>query len=160
MTRSTAHALALTGALQCLAMLDAAPALAAAPPEPGVVVTLADVEKVLGGKFKARSPEPGVVFYEEDGTGYRQVNVYLWPADGKTVADMKVHLSQQGEPVEDVAGVGEAAMYRPQGKEATVEKKDKTDELLWLSVAVHNLEDDAATKRFAIELAKRGAARL
>jgi hypothetical protein len=158
MMRSTTRHHALTSVL--LLSLFAVSALAAAPPEPTAVVTLADVEKVLGGKFKARSPEPGVVFYEEDGTGYRQVNVYLWPADGKTVVNMKVHLTQQGEPVEDVAGVGDAAMYRPQGKEATAEKKDKTDELLWLSVAVHNVDDDAATKRFAIELAKRGAARL
>ena len=159
MIRSTVRAAALTVAL-CLGTLSGNAALGAAPPEPGLVVTLADVEKVLGGKFKARSPEPGVVFYEEDGTGYRQVNVYLWPAAGKTVADMKVHLAQQGEPVEDVEAIGDAAMYRPQGSEATVEKKDKTDELLWLSVAVHNADDKAATKRFAIELAKRGAARL
>src|SRR5688572_24810293 len=116
MIRSPTRILGLTAAL-ALSSFQAAPAFASPPPEPDKVVTLADVEKVLGGKFKARSPEPGVVFYEEDGTGYRQVNVYLWPAAGKTVADMKVNLTQQGEPVEDVEGVGDAAMYRPQGSE-------------------------------------------
>ena len=135
-------------------------AFAGPVPEPDAVVTVADVEKVLGGKFKARSPEPGVVFYEEVETGYRQVNVYLWPAEGKTVADMKAQFVGQGEPVDDVAGVADAAMYRPQRNDATVEKKDKSGQVLWLSVVVHNVEDAAATKLFAIDLAKRGAARL
>ena len=40
------------------------------------------------------------------------------------------------------------------------EQVGMTRPVLWLSVAVHNADDKAATKRFAIELAKRGAARL
>lgn len=138
----------------------AAASAAAATPEPTAIVTLVDVQTVLGGTFKARSPEPGVVFYEEEGGAYREVHVYLWPADGKTVEAVKQNAVQQGEAVDDVTAVGDAAMYRPQGNEATTEKKDKLDEVQWLTVSVHNAANAADTKRFAVELAKRGAARL
>jgi hypothetical protein len=59
--------------------------------------------------------------------------------------------------------VGDAAMYRLQGFCATTEKKSKSGESQWLEIRVHNVEGAAAaadTKRFAIELAKRAAARL
>ena len=140
-------------------LLLLAPRVAAATPEPGTVVTLADVEKELGGKWTSRSPEPGVLFYEEDG-GSRQVNVYLWPAGGKTVESMKVELAGHGEPIDDVTGVGDAAMYRPQGNVAETEQKDPAGEVQWLTIAVHNVENAADTKRFAIALAKKGAERL
>lgn len=157
MIHLNARATVLFAALLSFSLGDPA---SAAPPEPTAIVTLADVEKVLGGKFTARSPEPGVVFYEEDAGGYRQVNVYLAPADGKTVDSQKATIVENGEPVDDVPGVGDAAMYRPQGNEATVEKRSKSDEVLWLSVAVHNAASAADTKRFAVELVQRGAARL
>lgn len=85
------------------------------------------------------------------------------PDPGKTVSEVKSSRLQDGEPVEDVAGVGEAAIYRPQANSVTVEKKNKAGELQWLEVRVQNVEGadrDAVTKRMAIELAKRGAARL
>ncbi|MEO7793786.1 MAG: hypothetical protein ABIV06_03360 [Thermoanaerobaculia bacterium] len=160
MTSTAPRAFALTAAAAFgLALLSGAP-VGAADLDPAKVVTTADVEKVMGGKWTSRSPEPGVLFYEEDGTGYRSVHVYLWPADGKTVADMMPNLIQQGEPVKEVAGVGEAAMYRPQRNEATTEKKDKSGELLWLSIAVLEAASPADTKRFAVELAQRGVARI
>jgi hypothetical protein len=148
MNRTAPRASALTAAVFCLALLAGAP-VQAADLDPATVVTAADLEKVMGGKWKSRSPEPGVLFYEEDGTGYRSVQVYLWPANGKTVADMMPNLTQMGEPVEEVAGVGEAAMYRPQRKEATAEKKDKSGELVWLSIAVQELP--ASPGSFTVE---------
>ncbi len=114
---------------------------------------------MLGGKFTSRSPEPGVLFYEEEGGDHRDVQVYLWPADGKAIDSLKATLIQQGEPVEDVPGIPDAAIYRPQRGEALVEKKAKSGEVLWLTIAVHNAAS-ADTKRFAVELAKRGAAKL
>jgi hypothetical protein len=147
-------------ALLLLAFCRAAPVLAAEPPAPETIVTLADVEQVLGGKFTSSSPEPGVLFYQEEGGGYRGVEVYLWPAAGKTVAAMTAQLIQEGEPVDAVSGIDDAAMYRPQQNEATVERKDKSGEVLWLSIAVRNASNAEATKRLAIELAKRGAPRI
>lgn len=149
----------LAASLLALALAGSAPALAAPTPEPGVTVTLADVEKVLGGKWTSRSPEPGVLFYEEEGGDYRQVNVYLWPANGKSVESLKAELVSQGEPVDDAPGVGDAAIYRPQRFEATAEQKDSAGELHWLAVAVHNAAS-ADTQRMAVELTKRGAERL
>lgn len=160
MLRSTAKSRHLVVLILSLLLACWGPAVAAGSPDPGAVVTLADVEKLLGGQFNARSPEPGALFYEEEGGSYRQVNVYLWPADGKTVASVKEAALANGEPVDDVSGIGDAAMYRPQGNEVTVEKKAKNGEAMWLSVAVHGAKDAAETKRFAVELAKRGAAKL
>ena len=132
----------------------------AGPPEPGTLVTPADLQKVLGGKWTASSPEPGVLICEET-EGYRIVHVYLSPANGKSVAEFAPAYREQGETVDEVAGVGEAAMYRPQYGEATAEKKDaRTGELLWLSVSVHNVDDPAARKKLAVELAKLAAAKL
>lgn len=130
-----------------------------ASPAPDQIVTLADVEKAAGGKWKQRSPEPGVVFYEEEGGGYRQINVYLFPPDGKTVAAIREAAVQNSEEVEKLDGLGDDAMYRPQGREATVEKAGKDGPQL-LSISVHEVPDPAKTKQLAVELIRRGLARL
>lgn len=132
---------------------------AAADPDPGKTVTLADVEKVVGGRFTSRSPEPGALFYEEDG-GPRQVNIYLWPANGKSLADLKPNLVSNGEPIEEIAGLGDGAIFRPQGNEVLVEVTSPSGELLWLAITVHNVDGPNDVKRIAIELAKRAVARL
>ena len=62
--------------------------------------------------------------------------------------------------MDEVAGVGDAAMYRPQYGEATAEKNAKAGELLWLSVSVHNVEEPAARKKLAVELLRLAVARL
>lgn len=141
-------------------LLAGACVFGAAALEPNAVVAKADVEKVAGGKWKERSPEPGVIFYEEEGGGYRQVNVYLFPPDGKTVAAIQDMAVQNGEPVEELKGLGDGAMYRPQGNEATVEKANKQGQPQLLSVSVHNAKDAAEAKKIAVELVKRGAAKL
>lgn len=132
----------------------------AAALEPAAVVAKADVEKVAGGKWKERSPEPGVIFYEEEGGGYRQVNVYLFPPDGKTVAQISEMAVQNGEDVEEIKGLADGAVYRFQGNEATVEKKNAEGEPQLLSIAVHNAKDAAEAKKIAVELVTRGAAKL
>lgn len=133
---------------------------ALATPAPEQVITRADIEQVAGGKWKERSPEPGVIFYEEEGGKYRQINVYLFPPDGKTVAQIRDAAIQNGEEgVETVAGLGDDAMYRAQFREATVEKAGKDGPQL-LSVAVHEVSDTAETKKIAVELLKRGVAKL
>ena len=150
-----------TAALLAFVLLTVAKAPAfAGSPDPAKAVTAADLQKVLGGKWSVNSPEPGVLICEETG-GYRVVNVYLSPADGKSVAEFVPAYREQGETVDDVAGVGDAAMYRPQYGEATVEKKDaKSGERLWLSVSVHNVDDPAARKKLAVELVKLAAGKL
>jgi hypothetical protein len=151
--------------IRCLAafvfavfMLTASGRLAAAQ-DPAKIVPKADVENVLGGKFNVESPEPGVLFYNEDGTGYRSVQVYLTEAKGR-LSDLKAQLEQDQEPVEDIADLGDAALYRPQRSEATVEKTTKEGERLWLSIAVQNTDGAADAKRFAVELLRRAAAKL
>ena len=131
----------------------------AAAPDPATIVPKVDVEKVLGGKFKVESPEPGVLFYTEDGTGSRSVQIYLSEAHGR-LSDLKAQLEQDKEPVEDVAGIGEAALYRPQRSEATVEKTTESGVRLQLSVAVQNAASAADAKRFAVELLRRAATKL
>jgi hypothetical protein len=132
------------------------------PLDPQKAVTLADVQTLLKGKFTARTVEPGLVKYEEVG-GAREVEVsFFIQSPGKTVSGVKEQTVQNGEPVEDVAGVGDAAIYRPQGVCVIVEKKSKAGDLQWLEVRVHNVEgaDSAATtKRLAVEFAKLAAAR-
>ena len=137
----------------------AAAADAPADPDPGKTVTLADVEKVVGGKFTSRSPEPGALFYEEVG-GPRQVNVYLWPANGKRLDDLKPNLVSNGEPIEEIAGLGDGAIFRPQSSEVLVEVTRSSGEPLWLTITVHNVDTPADVKRIALDLAKRGTARL
>jgi hypothetical protein len=132
------------------------------PLDPQKAVTLADVQTLLKGKFTARTVEPGVVKYEEVG-GPREVEVsFSIQSPGKTVSGVKESILQNSEPVEDVTGLGDAAIYRPQGVCVIVEKKNKSNELQWLEVRVHNIEGankEAVTKRLAIELAKLAAAR-
>jgi hypothetical protein len=159
MTRSVTIA-ALTAAA---ILAVSASAAAQTAPDPAKTITLADVEAVLKGKFAARTVEPGIIAYEEIG-GARVVEISVSMATpGKTIDGVKSDRVQDGEPVEDVAGAGDAAIYRPQGNLATAEKKNKAGDLQWLEVRVQNVEGAdrvAVTKRMAIELLKRGAARL
>jgi len=140
----------------------AAVATAQAPLDPQKAVTLADVQTLLKGKFTARTVEPGLLKYEEVG-GPREVEVsFFIQSPGKTVSGVKEQTLQNGEPVEDVTGLGDAAIYRPQGVCVIVEKKSKAGDLQWLEIRVHNVEgaDSVATsKRLAVELAKLAAAR-
>ena len=151
----------LAALLLSSALVTALPApVRAGSPEPSTVVSPADLQKVLGGKWTARSPEPGVLICEET-DGYRVVNVYLSPANGKSVAEFVPAYREQGETVDEVSGVGDAAMYRPQYGEATAEKMDaRSGELLWLSVSVHNVDDPAARKKLAVELVKLAVGKL
>jgi hypothetical protein len=155
LTRRRTTAIAFLAALSFFIMASAALATLS----PDEVITLADVEKAAGGKWKSRSPEPGVVFYEEEGGGYRQINVYLFPPDGKTVAAIRDAAVQNSEEVEKLDGLGDDAMYRAQSREATVEKAGKDGPQL-LSVSVHEVPDPAKAKQLAIELIRRGLAKL
>ncbi len=132
------------------------------PLDPEKAVTLSDVQGLLKGKFAARTVEPGLVKYEEVG-GPREVEVsFFIQSPGKTVDGVKQEILQNGEPVEDVTGLGDAAIYRPQGVCVVVEKKSKAGDLQWLEIRVHNVEgaDKAVTtKRFAVDLAKLAVAR-
>ena len=131
-------------------------------PAPEKVVTLADVQALLGGRFEGREVEPGIYKFEENG-GSRVVEISIQTDSGKSVTSLKEHLVQSGEPVDEVAGVGDVAMYRPQGFCATAEKQSKNGQSHFFEVRVYNVEGANAaadTKRFAVELAKRGAARL
>lgn len=130
-----------------------------AAPAPEQVITQADVEKAAGGKWKSRSPEPGVVFYEEDGGAYRQINVYLFPPDGKTVAGLREAAEQNSEEVEKIEGLGDDAMWRVQSKEATVEKAGKDGPQL-LSISIHEVSDAAKAKAMAVELLRKGLGKL
>lgn len=151
----------LFAALACawIGTVSIARAAPPADPDPGETVTLADVEKALGGKFSSRSPEPGVIFYEEVG-GPRQVNVYLWPADGRSLADLKPNLVSNGEPIEEISGLGDGAIFRPQGREVLVELTSKAGPILWLTVSVQNVDNPTEVRRLGLELAQRGVGRL
>jgi hypothetical protein len=150
--------------LLCIVALTpfAAVMSAQTPLDPQKAVTLVDVETLLKGKFAASVVEPGVVNYEEAG-GARQVEVsFFIQSPGKTISAVKEASLQNSETVDDVAGLGDGAIYRPQGFLVMVEKKNKAGDLQWLEIRVHNVEgpDKAdATKRFAIELAKLAVAR-
>ena len=63
---------------------------------PEKVVTLADVQAVLGGKFEGREVEPGIYNYEEN-DGPRVVQIWIDIDSGKSVPDLKAHLLQQGD---------------------------------------------------------------
>jgi len=133
-----------------------------APLDPQKAVTLADVQTQLGGKFAARIVEPGIVKYEEVG-GPRVVEVsYRIVTPDRSLAGVKETATGHGEPIEDVPGLGDFAIYRPQLFGAMVEKKNKAGERQWIEVRVHNVEganSAALTKRFAVELARRAAGR-
>jgi hypothetical protein len=130
--------------------------------DPQKVVTLTDVQTLLKGTFTARTVEPGLVKYEEVG-GAREVEVSFFIQEpGKTISGVKEAVVSNLEPVEDVAALGDAAIYRPQAVGVFMEKKNKAGDLQWLELRVHNVEgaDKAAvTKRLAIELARRAVAR-
>ncbi|HEY8243113.1 MAG TPA: hypothetical protein VII68_06595 [Casimicrobiaceae bacterium] len=138
------------------------PKKALTPLDPQKAVTLADVQTLLGGKFAPRIVEPGIVKYEELG-GPRVVEVsFLIVTPDRSLAGVKETATGHGEPIEDVPGLGDFAIYRPQGVVAMVEKKNKAGDRQWIEVRVHNVEganSAAVTKRFAIELARRAAAR-
>ena len=148
-------------AVACLAATVSISAPAHADSDPAAAVTPGDIVRILGGNWKSRVPEPGAIFYEELG-GEREVHVYLGNAGGKNVAGLKQSLVANGEPVEDVPGIGTAAMYRPEANEVDVEiaRKGATGDDLWLAVIVHNVSDKKATKKWALALAKKAAARL
>ncbi len=136
--------------------------MAQTPLDPEKAVTLTDVQTLLEGKFAARTVEPGLVKYEEVG-GPREVEVsFFIQSPGKTVGGVKEASLQNSETVEDVTGLGDAAIYRPQGVGVIVEKKNQAGDLQWLEIRVHNVEGAdkvAATKRFAVGLAKIAVAR-
>jgi hypothetical protein len=114
---------------------------------------------VLGSSFEARVLEPGLMNYEEEsGKGYRVVEVSVQARSD--IAGLRAQLVQQGEPVEEIPALGEDAMYRPQGGEAMVQRTDDVGETWWLSVRVSNADDADATRRLAVALLERGAARL
>jgi hypothetical protein len=146
--------------LFALVLAAAAGPLCAAAPDPAKIVSAADLAAVLGGTWSTSSPEPGVLLCEETGRGYRIVNIYLHPANGKSVAELVPAYRDGGETIDEVADLGDAAMYRPQYGEATVEKTSASGETLWLSISVHNVEDPAERKQRAVELARRVAAKL
>jgi hypothetical protein len=139
-----------------------APTKAQTPLDPQRAVTLADVQTLLGGKFAARIVEPGIVKYEEVG-GPRVVEVsFLTVTPDRSLARVKETATGHGEPIDDVPGRGDVAIYRPQHVVAMVERKTTAGERQWIEVRVHNVEganSAAVTKRLAIELAKRAAAR-
>ena len=151
-------------ALLCISLSAAFADVNAAqkPLDPQRAVTLADVQMLLAGKFEARVVEPGIVKYEEVG-GPRVVEVWLSILDpGRTLDSLKETIIGHGEPVEDVPGVGDIAIYRPQSGRLMVDRKTKAGENQSLEIIVHNVEAadaKAATKRLAIELAKRAAAK-
>jgi hypothetical protein len=146
---------ALVFAVACFAAVQAVQAI----PPPEQVITRADVAKVAGGNWKERSPEPGVIFYEEDGGEYRQINVYLFPPDGKTVADIRAAAEANSEEVQEIKGLGDGAIYRTQSREATLQKNGKDGPQI-LSVSVHEVRDGATAQKIAVELLKRGLTRL
>ena len=153
-------AIALLGLFALVPFMGVPAAQSQAPLDPQKVVTLADVETLLEGKFPARVVEPGIVKYEEV-NGPRVVEVSLFP--GNDLTGLKVTLIGHGEPVEDVGGLGDVAIYRPQGGHVMVEQKNKAGDMCWFEVRVYNVEgadSAAATKRLAIDLARRGVPRL
>jgi hypothetical protein len=136
-------------------------ALRAADPDPLEVLPPETIVELLPGSWGAVIPEPGVLTYEEGGGAARTVQIYLWPANGKTLAGLTSQLVQEGEPVEPIADLpgADQGIYRPQRGEATIEKRAGAGELFWLTVAVHGAPTPEEAKRLAVELARRGAAR-
>ena len=66
---------------------------------------------------------------------------------------------QPGLRPREAAQVGEEEDNEEE-EAVTAEQKDRAGEVQWLSGVVHNVDNAADTKRFAIALAKRGAERL
>ncbi|MEO8504381.1 MAG: hypothetical protein ABI609_10835 [Acidobacteriota bacterium] len=153
--------LALSFAVAAVVALAPAALHAAGVPNPTTVISAAEVGKTLGGTFKQDSPEEGVLFFNEEGGASRVVEVDLWAANGKTVDALRQQAEQDGEKIEDApAGLGDAAMYRPQHFGVTVQKTDKAGTVLWLTISVQNVPAAAETKKQALALAKLIAPRL
>jgi hypothetical protein len=146
-----------TALLGLLLLLPAA--LRAADPDPLEVLPPETIVELLPGSWGAVIPEPGVLTYEEDGGGSRTVQIYLWPANGKTLAGLTAQLVQEGEPVEPISDLpgDDQGIYRPQRSEATIEKKAAAGGLFWLTVAVQGAATPEEAKRLAVGLARRGA---
>ena len=146
--------------LCALALTFAVVVRAADAPDPAKVVTLADVTKVLGGKFKAEVPEPGMVSFVEEGGDGRQVDVFITTSESPKLDNLKSTVEGDGEPVDAVAGVGDGAIYRPQRHEAMVEKVAADRAARQLAVVIQNVSDAAKSKELALALLRLGAARL
>jgi hypothetical protein len=144
----------------CALVMSFAAGLQAADPDPAKVVTVADVAKVLGGKFKVEVPEPGMASFLEEGGDYRQVDVFITTSPTPKLDDLKSTVQGHGEPVDEVPGVGDGAMYRPQGQEAMVEKVAADRAARQLAVVIRNVSDAAKSKEFALALLRLGAGRL
>ena len=144
----------------CALVLSFAANVQAADPDPAKVVTLADVAKVLGGKFKVEVPEPGMVSYLEEGGDGRQVDVFITSSPSPKLDNLKSTVKGDGEPVDEVAGVGDGAMYRPQRHEAMTEKVAADRAARQLAVVIQNVSDAAKSKDFALALLRAGAGRL
>jgi hypothetical protein len=140
-----------------LGLALAAAAGAADVPSPGAVITLASVEKVLGGKFKGEAIEPTVLFYSEEGGAYRVVEVYVYPAQSRGwLSDMKAQFLQEGEPIEDIPGL-ELAMFRPQRGEAVMTVGADGEIPIVVSVTVRNAASAEATRKAAVDLLKNAS---
>jgi hypothetical protein len=151
MTQSNAAALVSLATLLALPLAASAGEI----PAPAAVFPPKTVEQVMGGKFKAQAPEPTVLFYNEDGGGYRTVEIYVYSGEGRgSISDFRAQFSQEGEPVEDIAGL-EDAFYRPQRGEAMRGVRDASGTPILIAVSVHNAADAAATRQLAIGLVKQ-----
>lgn len=150
--------------LACLATIVSSATAAPADLDPAAAVNAGDIMRLLGGNWKSRAPAPGAVVYTELG-GNREIHVHLGNASGKTIAALKQSLMASGEPVEDVRGLGTAAIYRPERNQVDVEivrqraAGDVTGDDLWLSVTAYNV-GERTIKQSVLALAKRAAARL
>ena len=146
--------------LCALALTFAVVVRAADAPDPAKVLTLADVTNVLGGKFKAEVPEPGMVSFLEEGGDGRQVDVFITTSESPKLDNLMSTVQGDGEPVDAVAGVGDGAMYRPQRHEAMVEKVAADRNARQLAVVIQNVSDAAKSKELALALLRLGAGRL
>ena len=159
LTKTTVFAI-----LACLAATVSFAAAAPADLGPAAAVNAGDIMRLLGGNWKSRAPAPGAVVYTELG-GNREIHVHLGNASGKTIATLRQSLIASGEPVEDVRGLGTAAIYRPERNQVDVEiarkgpTGDATDDDLWLSVILYHVEGKSI-KKSVLALAKKAVARL
>jgi len=131
------------------------PATAMAQPDPAAVVTAASVQAVLGGKFSAESPEPGVVNYPEVEGARRVVSVYISEGDARKLSGIREQAVQEGETVEAISALGDDAMYRARHNEATGVIHDASGVSYLVGVAVQGAESAETTKRLATELVIR-----
>jgi hypothetical protein len=169
MNRLAATATTATSAtLACLAVLLTLAAPAEAQPlpplnplDPATAVNAGDIVRLLGGNWKSRTPKRGAIVYTELG-GQREIHIQLTPTDGRTIASHKQSLIANGEPFEDVPGLGTAALYRPESNQADVEiaRPAAAAGPVWLSVVLYNVSDRKATKKAVLALARKAEGRL